>query len=145
MLTRAPRRRRLPPGRAGLRRRLTPLAAPGSPGPYYAYCPLRPGTASDARGTRRPERLTKHASCSSPLNDGQRRLGDEDGTRPHERGHLELRRHRDQHARQVAERLDQRLLLLARHDDERHVLPPRLDEVLRRLRRGSVESPAVED
>src|SRR5688500_9925935 len=52
MLTRAPRRRRLPPGRAGLRRRLAPLTAPGSPGPYYAYCPLRPGTASDARGTR---------------------------------------------------------------------------------------------
>src|SRR5688500_10455546 len=58
MLTRAPRRRRLPPGRAGLRRRLTPLAAPGSPGPYYTYCPLRPGTASDARGTREPGRST---------------------------------------------------------------------------------------
>src|SRR5262245_58042306 len=51
-IMRAPRRRRLPPGGARLRRRLTPLAAPGSPGPYCSYCPLRPGTASDARGTR---------------------------------------------------------------------------------------------
>ena len=32
-LTRAPRRRRLPPGAARLRRRLTPLAAQNSPGP----------------------------------------------------------------------------------------------------------------
>src|SRR3989304_378434 len=51
-LTPAPRRRRPPPGQARLRRRLTPLAAPVSPGPYSPYCPLRPGTASRARGTR---------------------------------------------------------------------------------------------
>src|SRR3990170_5306340 len=55
LLTRVPRRRRLPPGRARLRRRLTPLAAllwSWDPRPYYPYCPLRPGTASSARGTR---------------------------------------------------------------------------------------------
>src|SRR5438132_13159548 len=51
-LTRAPRRRRLPPTGGRLRRRLTPLAARGSPGPYRPYCALRPPTASGARGTR---------------------------------------------------------------------------------------------
>ena len=52
--SRAPLAHRLPPGKAGLRRRLTPLAAPGSPGPYHAYCPLRPGTAAtpETRGRR---------------------------------------------------------------------------------------------
>src|SRR5215208_5596955 len=49
---RAPRRRRLPAGGAGLRCRLASLAARCSPGPYYPYCPLRPRTASGARGTR---------------------------------------------------------------------------------------------
>src|SRR2546428_3000517 len=57
-LTRVPRRRRLPAGGAGLRRRLTPLAARCSAGPYYPYCSLRPRTASGARGTRGQERLT---------------------------------------------------------------------------------------
>src|SRR5438552_14524025 len=47
-LTRAPGRRRLPPGGARLHRRLTPLASPCSPGPYYSYCSLRPGAASSA-------------------------------------------------------------------------------------------------
>src|SRR5207253_8585599 len=52
LFTRAPRRRRLPAGGAGLRRRLTPLAARCSPAPYYSYCDLRPRAASGARGTR---------------------------------------------------------------------------------------------
>src|SRR5687767_5002411 len=60
-ITRAPRRLRLPPGRAGLRRRLPPLAAPGSPGLYCSYYPLRPGTASDGRGTRGRSRLTERS------------------------------------------------------------------------------------
>src|SRR4029450_8849146 len=37
-----PGRPALPPGGARLRRRLAPLAAPGSPSPYHSYCPLRP-------------------------------------------------------------------------------------------------------
>ena len=45
-LTRAPRRRRLPGGEAALRRRLTPLRARCSPGPYREYCALRPRTPS---------------------------------------------------------------------------------------------------
>src|SRR5437899_289432 len=61
-LTRAPRRRRLPAGGAGLRRRLTPLAARCLPGPYYPYCSLRPRTASGARGTRGQMRLTQGVS-----------------------------------------------------------------------------------
>src|SRR5438132_9410589 len=52
VVTRAPRRRRLPPGRARLSRRLTPPAARCSPGPYYSYCSLRPRAATGARGTR---------------------------------------------------------------------------------------------
>src|SRR5207248_822123 len=57
-LTRAPRRRRLPPGEARLRRRLTTLAAgccAGGARSYYLYCPShRPlaSFASVARGTR---------------------------------------------------------------------------------------------
>src|SRR5947209_14478221 len=57
-LTRAPRRRRLPPGEARLRRRLTTLAAgccAGGARSYYLYCPPhRPlaSFASVARGTR---------------------------------------------------------------------------------------------
>src|SRR5918996_5071014 len=62
VLTRAPGRRRLPPGGARLRRRLTPLAAPGSPGPYQSYCALRPRTASDAPGTRGGTRLAEAVS-----------------------------------------------------------------------------------
>src|SRR5205823_10219207 len=68
-LTRAPRRRRLPPGEARLRRRLTTLAAPGSPGPYYAYCPLRPGTASAARGTRVSRQQPADELGVDPLDD----------------------------------------------------------------------------
>src|SRR5215212_4093818 len=64
VLMRAPRRRRLPPGEARLRRRLTPLAARCSPGPYYPYCALRPRTASGARGTRRRLALTHNVSCA---------------------------------------------------------------------------------
>src|SRR5437773_10463313 len=51
-LTRVPRRHRLSPGEAGLRRRLTPPAARCSPGPYSEYFSLRPRTASAVRGTR---------------------------------------------------------------------------------------------
>src|SRR6187431_1129707 len=51
-ISRAPRRHRLPPGGARLRRRLTTLAARGSPGPYSSYRALRHRTASGARGTR---------------------------------------------------------------------------------------------
>src|SRR5215204_3445454 len=50
--TRGPRPRGLPPGEAPLRPRLTTPAAPSSPGPCSSYCPLRPCTASDVRGTR---------------------------------------------------------------------------------------------
>jgi hypothetical protein len=49
---RVPRRHRLPPGEARLRRRLTPLTARCSPAPYCEYCDLRPRTVSGARGTR---------------------------------------------------------------------------------------------
>ena len=52
VLTRAPRRRQLPPGEARLRHRLAPLTARCSPAPCYSHCDLRPRTASDARGTR---------------------------------------------------------------------------------------------
>src|SRR5581483_2632315 len=57
-LTRVPRRRRLPPSGAGLRRRLTTLAAgccARSARAYYVYCPSRRSLASfatAARGTR---------------------------------------------------------------------------------------------
>src|SRR5216117_1405160 len=68
-LTRAPRRQRLPPGGARLRRRLTTLAAPGSPGPYYAYCPLRPGTASATRGTRVSRQQPADELGVDPLDD----------------------------------------------------------------------------
>src|SRR5918996_833787 len=70
-LTPAPGRQRLPPGRAGLRRRLTTLAARDSPGPYRSYCALRPRTASAAPGTG--------VSCASQLArvvDAELRVGD---------------------------------------------------------------------
>src|SRR5512132_773264 len=52
-LMRAPRRRRLPAGGAGLRRRLAPLRTRCSPGPYCEYCALRPRARTGTRGTRR--------------------------------------------------------------------------------------------
>ena len=61
-LTRAPRRRRLPPGGARLRPRLKPLAVRGSPGPHYSHCALRRRTPSGARGTREASGLAEHAS-----------------------------------------------------------------------------------
>src|SRR5206468_3957593 len=59
----------LPGVKARLRRRLTTLAAPGSPGPYYAYCPLRPGTASAARGTRASRQQPADELGVDPLDD----------------------------------------------------------------------------
>src|SRR5262249_53459231 len=64
--------------------------------------------------------------------------------RPHERRHLELRRNGDEHALEVAERLDQRLLVLVRDDDERRLLAPAVDELPglprgRRLERRAVD------
>src|SRR5918996_3894508 len=67
VLTRAPGRRRLPPGEARLRRRLTTLAARGSPGPYHLYCALRPRTASAAPGTRGGMGLTQGVSRRGDL------------------------------------------------------------------------------
>ena len=50
-LMRAPRRRRLPPGEAGLPRRLTPLSTAGPPGPYLRTVPFDrpPRAASEER------------------------------------------------------------------------------------------------
>src|SRR5215471_16661194 len=55
---------------------------------------------------------------------------------------LELGGHGDEYARQVAERLDQRLLVLARDDDRRRVLPPALEQLDSLLGRRLVEGVA---
>src|SRR5262245_35095464 len=65
-LMRAPRRRQLPAGNAGLRRRLTSLAAPGSPGPYSNTVPS--GRAPRATPEERAwaAELTVNVSCVAP-------------------------------------------------------------------------------
>src|ERR687895_352369 len=62
LLTRAPRRRRLPPGEAGLRRRLASLAARCSPGPYSHTVPSGP-----APPARREERAGRSVEAGTSL------------------------------------------------------------------------------
>src|SRR5262245_16641908 len=75
---RAPRRRRLPSGGAGLRRRLTPLASPGCPGPHSNTVPSR--RAPRAAPERRAWARTRIGSVScAPLAGGGVEQGREVG------------------------------------------------------------------
>ena len=80
----------------------------------------------------------------SPIDQVERVLRDEHGARPDERGDLELARGRDDDLVDVAERLDDVLLVL-RDDDERQLLAPLREHRHGRSRRRLRETGAVED
>src|SRR5258707_5861058 len=73
------------------------------------------------------------------------RLAKEQRAGPNNGGHLELGRHGDENALEVAEGLDEPDLILVRHHDERQGLTPPLDERLRLLRRGRLEGRTVDE
>src|ERR671918_1817 len=120
MVMRAPGRQRLPPGpdsmwHCRLRRGLTVLAARCSPGPYLAYCALRPRAASGAPGTRIS---CRHLASFDRRGNGERLDGLPDVVHAEhprpvlERGHRRAQRRREGalRARRVSEHARERTL-----------------------------------
>ena len=78
------------------------------------------------------------------LHERERSLADEQRARPDDLGDLDLGRDRDEHALEVAERLDERLLGLGHDEDRRRLLAPVGEQRGGGLRRGGVELRRVE-